>query len=271
MLTEEQKQHIAIQNKKMSETMQKIKHRIVVFSGKGGVGKTFVSVNLSYSLYQAGYKTGILDADVTGPNVPKMTGAGGELSAIDNRLIPVVRNGVEIISVAYMLPASQPVMWRGPMRSKLLYQFLGDVDWGNLDFLVADLPPGTGDEIITLSDKMMPELAIIVSTPQELALLDSGKSINMAKELKISKIGVIENMSGLVCPKCGHKIDLFGAGGAKKQAQEMGVKFLGAISIDIEARKFADCGLPIILERPDSIISHELKAIAENIEILMAR
>jgi len=269
MLTDEQRQMIKEQDQKMTDTMLKIKHRIVVFSGKGGVGKTFVSVNLSYGLHQAGYKTGILDADVTGPNVPKMTGVGGDLSAINDRLIPDKRNGVEVISVAYMLPSNQPVMWRGPMRSKLLHQFLGDVEWGNLDYLVADLPPGTGDEIITLSDKMMPELAIIVTTPQEMSLIDSARSINMAKELKISKIGVVENMSGLTCPECGHKIDLFGKGGGEKQAQEMGVKFLGAISIDIEARKMADNGKPIVIENPGAIVSTEIRSIAKKIEKLL--
>ena len=142
------------------------------------------------------------------------------------------------------------------------------MEWGNLDYLVADLPPGTGDEIITLSDKMMPELAIIVTTPQEMSLIDSARSINMAKELKISKIAVVENMSGLTCPGCGHKIDLFGTGGGKKQAQEMGVEFLGAISIDIEARKMADNGKLIVLENPQAIVSGEINSIVRKIEKL---
>ena len=265
MLTDEQKQKMQEQNKKMTDTMNKIKHRIVVFSGKGGVGKTIVSVNLSYGLHTAGYKTGILDADVTGPNVPKMVGGGGELNALNDQIIPDQCHGIQVVSVAYMLPENQPVMWRGPMRSKLLYQFLGDVAWGDLDYLIADLPPGTGDDIITLSEKMMPELAVIVTTPQEVALLDSARSINMAKEMKIPKIGLVENMSGLSCPKCGHKIDLFGMGGGKKQAEEMGVEFLGAISIDVEARKMADYGTPIILENPKAIVSMEINDIVKNI------
>ena len=271
MLTEEQRQMIKEQDIKMSSNMKKIKRRIVVFSGKGGVGKTFVSVNIAYGLSKAGFKTGILDADVTGPNVPKMTGATGQLTALNERLLPDNRHGVEVISIAYMLPDREPIMWRGPARSKLLYQFLGDVEWGDLDFLIADLPPGTGDEIITLSEKMKPDLAIVVTTPQEVALIDSARSITMAKKLAVPKVAVIENMSGFLCPHCNRKIDLFGSGGGKKQAQEMQAEFLGSISIDIEARKFSDCGLPIILERPDSIISHELKAIAENIEKLMIR
>ena len=166
----------------MLNNMQRVKYRIVVFSGKGGVGKTFVGVNLAYGLQTAGYRTVILNADVTDPNVPEMTGVAGELKAFNDCLIPNNRNGVEVISVASMLPTNQPIMWRGPRRSKLLYQFLGDVEWGNLDYLLADLPPGTGDEIITLSDKMMPELAIIVTTSQEMSLLNFARSINMAKE-----------------------------------------------------------------------------------------
>jgi ATP-binding protein involved in chromosome partitioning len=265
MLTEEQKRFLSEQDQRMSENMSKIKHRIVVFSGKGGVGKTFVSVNLAYGLSRLGYKTGILDADVTGPNVIKMTGMTKELHAIDERLIPDQRNGLNIISVAHMLPSNVPVMWRGPMRSKLLCQFLGDVEWGSLDYLIADLPPGTGDEIITLSDKMKPDLAIIITTPQEISLIDSGRSINMAKELKLPKIGVIENMSGLLCPGCGCNIDLFGSGGGQRQAREMKVEFLGSIPIDIEARKMADEGMPVILENPESIVSREINNIAGKI------
>ena len=266
MLTDRQRQHLKEQDEKVTANMQKIMHRVVVFSGKGGVGKTFISVNLAYCLTLSGYRTGLLDADVTGPNVPKMTGITNELHAIDERLIPDKRHGLDIISVAHMLPSNVPVMWRGPMRSKLLNQFLGDVEWGSLDYLIADLPPGTGDEIMTLADKMMPDLAVVVTTPQEISLLDSAKSINMAKELKIPNIGVVENMSGLTCPECGHNIELFAPGGGKKQAQDMNVEFLGSIPIDIEAGKMADNGTPVILEKAESIVSLEIKKIAGRIE-----
>jgi ATP-binding protein involved in chromosome partitioning len=255
MLTEEQKKQIKIENKKIAENVHNIKHRIVVFSGKGGVGKTMVSVNLAYGLHIMRYKTGILDADVTGPNVPKMLGLSGEFFTFKNRIIPLESNGVRVISIASILTKDQPVIWRGPMRSKLLNQFLGDVEWGQLDYLVADLPPGTGDEILTMTQKMEPDMAIIVTTPQEVSLIDSGRAINMAKKMEIPKIGVIENMSGLICPHCGYKIDLFGSGGGKKQAEEMNVKFLGALPVNLEARKLADEGKPIILANKEADIS----------------
>ncbi len=269
MLTDDQRRVLQQQDQRISENMERIKHRIVVFSGKGGVGKTFVSVNIAYALSKLGYKTGILDADVTGPNVPKMTGVSGEPYAIDERLIPDKRDGLNIISVAHMLPVALPIMWRGPMRSKLLNQFLGDVEWGELDFLIADLPPGTGDEIITLSDKMAPELAVVVTTPQEMSLLDSARSINMAKELKLKHIGVVENMSGFTCPHCGENVELFGSGGGKRQAEKMKTKFLGAIPLDIEARKMADDSRPIILNEPESVVSKAVFDIAENIKNLL--
>lgn len=268
MLTDEQKKQIEIQNKVIANNIHKIKHRIVVFSGKGGVGKTTVSVNIAYGLQVRGNKTGILDADITGPNVPKMLGLSGELFIENKRVIPREINSVKVVSIANIIPPDQPVIWRGPLRSKLLFQFLGDVEWGHLDYLVADLPPGTGDEIITMTQKMEPDLAIIVTTPQEVSLVDSRRAVNMAKQMKIPKIGVIENMSGLICPECGYRIDLFGSGGGKKQAEEMNVLYLGMLPIDIEARKMADEGKPIILENKDAGISvaiFEILNIIENI------
>jgi ATP-binding protein involved in chromosome partitioning len=152
------------------------------------------------------------------------------------------------------------------MRSKLLNQFLGDVEWGELDYLIADLPPGTGDEILTMTQKMEPDLAIIVTTPQELSLVDSKKAVNMAKKMEIPNIGIIENMSGFSCPECGHKIDLYGKGGGEKQAKEMGVLFYGALPINIETRVLADSGIPIILVKPEEDISHTIMDIIERIQ-----
>jgi ATP-binding protein involved in chromosome partitioning len=265
MLTEEQKKKMELEDNKITENIHQINHRIVVFSGKGGVGKTTVSVNLAYGLHINGNKTGILDADVTGPNVPKMIGANDELNVEDNRIIPQEINGVKVISMANMLPPGQAVIWRGPMRSKLLNQFLGDVEWGNLDYLIADLPPGTGDEILTMTQKMEPELAIVVTTPQEVSLIDSARAISMAKKMEIPKIAIIENMSGLICPECGHRIDLFGSGGGKKQAEEMDVDFLGAIPINIQARQLADEGKPVILENAKSDISMAFMTIVKKL------
>jgi Mrp family chromosome partitioning ATPase len=265
-ISEKQKEQMEIENNKISANMHKVKHRIVVFSGKGGVGKTTVSVNLAYGLSVIGKTTGILDADVTGPNVPKMLGLHSVPDISNDRIYPEEHQGVKVISLANLVPSGQPVIWRGPMRSKLLNQFLGDVEWGYLDYLIADLPPGTGDEIITMTQKMEPDLAIIVTTPQELSLIDSSKAINMAKKINIPHIGIIENMSGFLCPKCGYIIDLFGQGGGKNQAKEMGVSFFGSLPINIETRIQADKGKPIILDNPNTDISIAIMDIIERIQ-----
>ena len=266
MLTEEQKKQIELENKKIADNIHQTKHRIVVFSGKGGVGKTTVSVNLAYGLHIHGYKTGILDADITGPDIPKMTGIQGKLHTDGNKIIPQESHGVKVVSMANLLPPDQAVIWRGPLRSKMLNQFLGDVEWGNLDYLVADLPPGTGDEILTMTQNMEPDMAIIVTTPQEVSLIDSARAISMAKKMEIPKIAIIENMSGLICPKCGHRIELFGVGGGKKQAEEMNIAFLGAIPINLEVRKLADEGKSIIIENEEADISVTIFHIVKEIE-----
>ncbi len=268
MLKEEQSKKIELENQKITEKMQHIKHRIVVFSGKGGVGKTTVSVNLAYGLHLHGHKIGILDADVTGPNVPKMIGIKDKLHVLENKIIPQEGNGVKVVSMANLLSPDQAVIWRGPMRSKLLNQFLGDVEWGNLDYLVADLPPGTGDEILTITQNMKPDMAIIVTTPQEVSLVDSARAINMAKKMKIPRIALIENMSGLVCPQCGYQIDLFGIGGGEKQAEETKITYLGAIPINLEVRKLADEGKLVIMENEEADISITIFQIVREIEDL---
>ncbi len=264
------KMQVETEDKKISDNLSKIKHRIVVFSGKGGVGKSTVSVNLAYALNLRGYASGILDADITGPNVPKMLGITGSLMAKEEeKIIPRVNNGVKVVSIANMITDDQPVIWRGPLRSKVLNQFLGDVEWGVLDYLIADLPPGTGDEIMTMTQKMKPDMAIIVTTPQEVSLIDSARAVNMAKTMKIPHIVLIENMSGLICPKCGHRIDLFGSGGGKKQANEMGIQFLGSLPINLETRKLADEGTPIILADQEADISVATNKIVDEIENIL--
>jgi ATP-binding protein involved in chromosome partitioning len=258
------------QQRRIKENLAKIKHRVVVFSGKGGVGKTTVAVNLAYALAKRGKQVGLLDADITGPNVPQMVGLHQppEVSE-DERLLPSEREGIKVISLATLIPPDSPVIWRGPMRSRALEQFLGDVAWGELDFLVADLPPGTGDEVMTIAQRMEPEMAVIVTTPQEMALIDSRRAINMAKRMGIPKIGVVENMSGLKCPKCGHEIEPFGSGGGEQAALDLGVHFLGKVPFDLRARQGADLGRPIILEDEGADISIALKEIADRIEELL--
>ncbi|MGQ9477272.1 MAG: Mrp/NBP35 family ATP-binding protein [Candidatus Bipolaricaulia bacterium] len=259
------------QARKIRENLEGVKHKLVVFSGKGGVGKTTVAVNLAYALAKNGAAVGLLDADITGPNVPQMVGLHEPPEVTeDERLLPTERDGVRVISLATLIPPGSPVIWRGPMRSKALEQFLGEVAWGALDFLVADLPPGTGDEVMTMAQRMEPEMAVIVTTPQEMALIDSRRAINMAKRMGIPKIGVVENMSGLKCPNCGQELELFGSGGGERAAQELGVHFLGRVPFNLRARLGADQGRPIILEDEGADISIAFEQIADRIEKVLA-
>ena len=249
--------------------MGQIDHRIVVFSGKGGVGKTTVSVNLAYSLAKRGKRVGLLDADITGPNVPQMVGIAEALEADGQRILPHEKNGVKIVSLASMVAPEVAIIWRGPLRSKAIEQLLGDAKWGKLDFLIMDLPPGTGDEVLTIAQRTSPQMAIIVTTPQEVALIDARRAVNMAKKMEIGRIGVVENMSGLVCPHCGERIDLFGTDGGRRDALRLGVRFLGAIPIDPNVRAGADAGQPILLANPDADASQAFLSIASRIEEIL--
>ena len=263
MNEEEKQKSFDEEEKRIKENISKISHRIAVFSGKGGVGKTTVSVNLAYGLQMDGLSTGLLDADITGPNVAKMLGINNELIVVDSKMIPFEKFGVKMISIASLIESGQPVIWRGPMRSKIISQFLADVEWGELDYLIADLPPGTGDEILTIAQQMKPDYAIVVTTPQEVSVIDAERAINMAKKLQIPFIGVVENMSGFVCPHCSAVIELFGSGGGKKLADDYEVPFLGSIPIDIDARIMGDMGKPIVLEKPESEVSTAFKSILD--------
>lgn len=250
------------EERKIKSTVAKIKHRIAVFSGKGGVGKTTVSVNLAYALLNEGLSTGILDADITGPNVAKMLGIKSELIILDEKIIPFEKYGAKVISMASLLKDGQALIWRGPMRSKIINQFLADVEWNELDFMIADLPPGTGDEILTIAQEMKPDYAVVVTTPQEVSVIDAERAVNMAKQLQIPAIGIVENMAGLVCPHCSAVIELFGSGGGRRLAEETGTQFLGSIPIDIDARILSDKGIPVILEKPGCEVSDAFRDIA---------
>ncbi len=263
----DQKKKHEEEERRISETVSKIKHRVAVFSGKGGVGKTTVSVNLAYALKSKGFSTGILDADITGPNVAKMLNVESELIFLNEKIIPFEKYGAKMISMAGLIEQGQPLIWRGPMRSKVINQFLADVDWGELDYLIADLPPGTGDEILTISQEMKPNYAVIVTTPQEVSVLDAERAINMARKLDIPFVGVVENMSGFICPHCGAVLNIFGEGGGKKLADDYNIPFLGSIPIDIDTRILSDQGKLIVLEKPNCEVSKSFKSISELIQV----
>jgi ATP-binding protein involved in chromosome partitioning len=216
-------------------------------------------------LQTEGLTVGILDADITGPNVPKMLDINDDLIYLNNKIIPFERYGVKVISMASLIKSGQPVIWRGPMRSKIINQFLADVDWGVLDYLIADLPPGTGDEILTIAQKMKPDYAVIVTTPQDVSVIDAERAINMAKKLEIPFIGVVENMSGFVCPHCGAVLNIFGEGGGQTLAEKYEVQFLGSVPIDIDARILGDRGKPIVLEKPDCEVTKSFKSISSSV------
>lgn len=269
-LTQEQQRKLLEQREKqINEAMQRIKHRVVVFSGKGGVGKTTVAVNLAYTFANRGAKVGLLDADITGPDVPQMVGMTGTPAIRAGSIVPQEKGGVKIVSLALVMPPETPVIWRGPLRSRAIEQLLGEVEWGELDYLIADLPPGTGDEVMTITQRMAPELAVVVTTPQEMALIDARRAVGMAKKMAVKQIGIVENMSGLVCPHCGGTIDLFGAGTGRKEALERHVHFLGSVPIDPSVRLGADRGRPIVLLDPSCEVSQAFAALASSIEGLV--
>jgi ATP-binding protein involved in chromosome partitioning len=221
---------------------------IAVGSGKGGVGKTTLAVNLAVSLAKMGHKVGLLDADVYGPNVPLMLGVNAQPRMIgENRIEPLEAFGLKVISVGFLNPGDKPIIWRGPMLHQIVRQFLGLVEWGHLDYMVVDLPPGTGDIALSLVQTVPLTGAVVVSTPSDVSLQDARKAIEMFRQMKVDVIGVVENMSYFVCPHCKHEIDIFSRGGAEKMAQQFGVSFLGSIELDPEVRKSGDGGKPVVL------------------------
>jgi len=270
MTQQEKKELLERQEQQIKDAMARIKNRVVVFSGKGGVGKTTLSVNLAYALAKRGTSVGLLDADITGPNVPQMVGLSIKAEVEQGTIIPHEKEGVKIISLASIIPLGTPVIWRGPLRSKAIDQLLGETRWGELDFLIIDLPPGTGDEVLTVVQRTSPQMAIIVTTPQEVSLIDARRATNMAKKMGLSEIGIVENMSGLVCPHCGADIDLFGREGGERLAEEFAVRFLGRIPIDVGVRVGGDTGEPIVLAAPEAIVSLGFCSIAERIRNVLS-
>jgi len=264
------RQQMAEQQAKIIKTVGSIKNKIVIMSGKGGVGKTTVAVNLATALSQRGKTVGILDVDIHGPNVPKMLGIdeGIGMQSDDNTIMPViVENNLKVMSMAFLLSSQDsPVIWRGPMKMQLINQFIGDVQWGELDYLIVDLPPGTGDESLSIAQQIPGAEAVIVTTPQDVALLDSRKSVNFARQLNMPVLGIVENMSGMKCPHCGEIVDLFKVGGGEKASKDMDVQFLGKLPIDPEVVGAGDSGAPIVFENENSEAAKAFFEIVENIE-----
>lgn len=239
------------QEKRLNDNMNRIKHKLIVISGKGGVGKTTVAVNLAYGLAMNGHKVGILDVDIHGPNIAKMLGVEGAklVGSSSGGIEPIkVLPNLKAVSIAFMIDSpDKPIIWRGPLKMITIKQFLSDVIWGELDYLIIDSPPGTGDEPLSVC-QLIPDIggAVIVTTPQDVAILDSRKSVLFAQTLKMNVIGIIENMSGFVCPHCKKNVDLFKSGGGEKSAKELKVPFLGRIPIEPGIVASGDSGKPFI-------------------------
>ncbi len=239
---------------------------IAVGSGKGGVGKTTLAVNLAIALARTGSKVGLLDADVYGPNVPLMLGTTEAPTVVgENRILPLERFGLRVISVGLLNPGDKPLVWRGPMLHSIIKQFLGQVEWGELDYLVVDLPPGTGDVAISLIQTVPVTGAIVVTTPSDVSLQDARKAIEMFRQVKVDILGIVENMSFFVCPHCHHEVDVFSKGGGEKTAANFGISFLGRIELDPDIRKGGDGGHPVALDGEESPHAKSLFAFARRV------
>jgi ATP-binding protein involved in chromosome partitioning len=245
-----------------------IKHLIAVASGKGGVGKSTTAINLALALHSLGLKVAVLDADVYGPSMPKLFGLTGKPEASDaqgKKMKPMSRYGVELMSIGFLVPEDTAMIWRGPMVMSALTQLLRETDWGEADVMVIDMPPGTGDVQLTLAQQTPLSGAVIVSTPQDLALIDARKGLNMFRKVNVPVIGIVENMSYFVCNKCGERHEIFGHGGAKEEAQRIGVPFLGEIPLDKEVRMRSDSGEPMVATQPDSLHAAIFRDVARQV------
>ena len=248
---------------------------IAVASGKGGVGKSTTAVNLALALAQSGLKVGLMDADIYGPSLPMMMGIDEKPDSIDGkRLLPIEKYGLKCMSIGFMVPPDTPMIWRGPMVMGALEQLMGDTDWGELDIMVIDMPPGTGDAQLTIAQRVALAGAIIVSTPQDLALLDAIKGLNMFQKVEVPILGIIENMSYFLCPNCGERSEIFTHGGAEKAAIEMGINFLGAIPLEMAIRAGADSGKPLVASDPKSphaLVYHSIADIVQRNALEIAK
>lgn len=249
-----------------------IKSIIAVASGKGGVGKSTVAVNLALALKAQGLAVGLMDADVYGPSLPRMMAISGKPTSEDGKiLIPMENHGIKCMSIGFLVAEDTPTIWRGPMVMSALEQMLRQVKWGALDVLVVDMPPGTGDAQLTMAQRVPLSGAVIVSTPQDIALLDARKGLNMFRRVDVPVLGIVENMSYFLCPSCGERHEVFGHGGARQEAERLGVPFLGEVPLHLAIRETSDAGTPIVASQPDSPHAIVFKAIAERVWQSVAR
>jgi len=243
-----------------------VKSIVAIGSGKGGVGKTTLAVNLAIALAQLGHRIGLIDADIYGPNVPLMMGTSQQPRILaNNQIEPNVAHGVKVISIGFISPGDKPLVMRGPMLHQIIRQFLQQVEWGDLDILLIDLPPGTGDVVISLVQTVPLTGAIVVSTPSDVALQDARKALEMFHQVNVEVLGIVENMSHFTCPHCHHEIDIFSRGGAERTATQFNVPFLGSVELTPEIRKGGDTGLPVALTGPDSPHAAQFYAIASHL------
>ncbi|MCC6704765.1 MAG: iron-sulfur cluster carrier protein ApbC [Thermomicrobiales bacterium] len=236
-----------------AQPIKGVKNTIAVASGKGGVGKSTVAANLAVALAQSGASVGLLDADVYGPSIPLMFGTNDKPLMRNNKIVPIERHGVHLMSIGFILDPEKALIWRGPLVAQLINQFLNDVEWGELDYLIIDLPPGTGDVQLTLVQKIPISGAVIVTTPQEVAVADAVKGLKMFQEVKTPVLGIVENMSGFVCPNCNEIHDIFGTGGGKDTAEKYEVELLGQVPIEPAVRIGGDDGVPVVATHPESV------------------
>jgi ATP-binding protein involved in chromosome partitioning len=246
--------------------LKDVRFKVAVASGKGGVGKSTVAANLALALGRLGHTIGLMDSDIYGPSQQMMMGIDGKPYVNDqNQIVPLERHGVKVVSLGFLMDVDQPVIWRGPMVMKAVEQLLGDVAWGNLDFLVIDLPPGTGDAQLTLTQKVHLSGAVIVTTPQDVSLIDARKGLAMFQKVNVPVLGIVENMSFYVCPQCGHRDEIFRHGGGERTARQLHVPFLGEIPLDPKVAIGGDEGRPIVAADPDSPAARAYLSIAENV------
>lgn len=239
---------------------------IAVGSGKGGVGKTTIAVNLAIALSKLGHRVGLIDADIYGPNVPLMMGSTQQPKVNGQMIVPNVTHGIKTISIGYISPGDKPLVMRGPMLHQIIRQFLQQVEWGELEYLIIDLPPGTGDVVISLVQTVPLTGAVVVSTPSDVSLEDARKALEMFDQVNVEVLGIVENMSHFTCPHCHHQIDIFSKGGAERMARQFNVPFLGSIELVPAIREGGDCGLPVTLAGPKSPQAAEFFAVAEKLK-----